>query len=294
MVVGSGITSLSVKELPVRRSWDQRLGVVLILVLASTVAPTVSRAAPSRGTLLPDLIAMPPEHVLGPTTQFEIPWGVDVPYLFDGCYLDERVRKAAERCLRFDGIVGNIGDGPLELAYGLDVSRYELVAQQRIFYSDGSYKDRFATRTEYHPNHSHFHVEDFYVATLWRSRKSGGRLGKRPVSSSDKNGFCPEDSDRIDNSTLTGSSYSCTFESGREPSRVQVVGISAGWKDIYGFNLPDQFVEISGIPDGYYALQLEIDPDDVFEESDETNNLMCVVVRLEGSTAELVRAPATC
>jgi hypothetical protein len=245
-------------------------------------------AKPRVERLMPDLVPLAPENVLGPETGFEMTLGVDAPVMVDGCFLDERVRKGAQRCLRFDGIAANSGTGPLEVAYGPDPSRTDISAFQRIFNSDGTYKDRFATNSEFHPTHAHFHIQDFYVARLWASSGRGGIVGSEPVANGDKNGFCPEDSAPIEGEERGGGNYSCFTDGERSgPETNQVVGISAGWKDIYRYGLPDQFVEISGLGDGYYALELELDPNNVFRESNETNNSVCVVLRLEGTSAKL-------
>jgi len=271
------------------------VGTACIVALGSmTAAPGSPRPGTKVKALAPDLVPLPPEQINGPTTEVVVPLGVDAPLIVDGCFLDERIRKGAQRCLRFDGIVGNQGAGPLELAYTLDSTRRMVVAQQRIFNSDGTYKDRFATSTEYHPTHLHFHVQDFYVASLWRSSAEGERAGL-PVAHGDKSGFCPEDSAPIDTEDKDASRYySCFTEDERGVGPNQVVGISAGWKDIYRWELPDQFVEITGIPDGFYVLEIELDPNNVFVEANERNNKMCVVLELAGSDATLLDPQPRC
>jgi hypothetical protein len=271
------------------------VGMTCVVALGATsAAPGSPRPGARAKALAPDLVPLPPEEISGPTTELVIPLGVDAPLIVDGCFLDERIRKGAQRCLRFDGIVANQGPGPLELAYTLESSRRMVVAQQRIFNSDGTYRDRFATRTEYHPTHLHFHVQDFYVASLWRSSAQGGRFGT-PVAHGDKSGFCPEDSAPINAANKDASSYySCFTEDERGVGPNQVVGISAGWKDIYGWQLPDQFVEITGVPDGFYVLEIELDPNNVFVEANETNNKMCVVLELKGFSATLLDPQPPC
>ena len=275
------------------------LGVVLATTVVLLAAPVGAPASPvpeepEPALLAPDLRPLVPEEIVGPETQFVQTLGADAPLMIDGCFTDERIRKGADRCLRFDGIVANFGSGPLELAYGLSTSGQSMIARQRLFYSDGSFTDREATRTEYHPTHLHFHIDDFYIAELWKVSKRGRVKGDEPVTASDKNGFCPEDSESIDEVESEPRHYSCFTEDERGLGPQQVVGISAGWKDIYSWNLPDQFVEISGVPDGLYGLTLHLDPNDVFVEADENNNSVCVVLRLEGFKAELVDPLLTC
>ena len=46
-----------------------------------------------------------------------------------------------------------------------------------------------------------------------------------------------------------------------------------GWEDIYFKNLPDQWIDITGLTPGEYWLESEVDPEDHFLELDETNNV---------------------
>lgn len=274
-----------------RRALVGLLGALLsaIVVTAAPAAP----AAPAPRTL-PDLVPQPPEDVIGPATTFSIGLGVDAPVIVDGCYAEERVRKGAERCLRFDTIVANMGAGAFELAYTFH-KRHPVSAVQRIFRSDGSFADRFAVRSEPHPTHAHFHVQDFYLSRLWKAGPNGERVGAAPVAHGDKNGFCPEDTRRVNGQPDDGTRYYSCFTPAEPGQRgFQVVGISAGWEDGYGASLPDQFVEISGVPDGRYVLEIELDPHDVFVEADDSNNTICVLVALSGTDAEVVTPRVPC
>ncbi len=248
--------------------------------------------APER--VLPDLVPQSPEEVVGPGTTFSMGLGVDAPFIVNGCYPEERVRKGAARCLRFDTIVGNVGEGAFELAYAL--KKDGVAAVQRIYRSDGSFGDRFAVHSEPHPTHAHFHVQDFYVSRLWKAGPTGGRMGAAPVARGDKNGFCPEDTEPVGEAPEERSRrhYSCFTPDEPDQRGFQVVGISAGWRDVYGANLPDQFVEISGVPDGQYVLEIELDPHDVFVEADESNNTICVLVSLDGVDATITTPQVPC
>jgi hypothetical protein len=57
-------------------------------------------------------------------------------------------------------------------------------------------------------------------------------------------------------------------------------GITSGWMDIYDWYLPDQYMEVSGVPDGIYLLQTEADPDQLLVESDRSNDCGAVYIRL--------------
>lgn len=267
----------------------------IAMTAALVLVPTASApAGPRVKRLMPDLVPLPPEDVSGPATTFMMPLGADAPVVIDGCFVDEKVRKGAARCLRFDGIVANPGRGPLELAFEVDASQRRAIATQRILYADGTSVDRFATETEYHPTHLHFHVKDFYVASLWNSDETGTRIGAEPVATGDKSGFCPEDSAPLQDGHEGLRHYSCFTEEERGAGPWQIVGISAGWKDIYGYTLPDQFVEISGVEDGFYLLELRIDPNNVFTESNERNNVACALIELRDPKATLITPHPVC
>lgn len=267
------------------------LAVVAMTLGQMGTAPAVERLARYE---LPDLRPLEPPQVMGPETGFLPTLGVDAPVVVEGCFLDERVRHGARRCLRFDAIAANSGAGPFEVSYEPDVSTTLAAAYQRVFRSDGTYRDRFATRSEFHPTHAHFHIADFYTARLWKADRHGRRVGPRPVAQGAKSGFCPEDTAHIERSN-SARHYECFGESEREEVYPrQVVGISAGWMDVYPYALPDQFVEITGVPDGFYVLELELDPNNVFMESDESNNAVCAALHLVGEQAYRVEPSYQC
>ena len=51
---------------------------------------------------------------------------------------------------------------------------------------------------------------------------------------------------------------------------------------MYDWYLPDQYIEVSDAPDGYYILETIADPDNTLLEADETNNCAAVLIRLSG------------
>jgi len=265
-------------------------------LVAISLLSVVLFNAPSSGAettqLLPNLAPLPPEELLLPGTAFFFGGPTDVPFTIDGCLIDEKIQKGAQRCLRFDTSVANSGDGPFEVIYRAETSG-ETTAYQRIYSANGSSQSSKVTASEFHPTHLHFHIKDFYIARLWAAKPNGRPMGLEPVATSSKNGFCPEDT-----RTLSGEEepehYNCvayplrTDSDGATPGTV--VGISSGWMDTYPANLPDQFIDIKGIVDGAYVLQITIDPNDVFEESNEIDNTICTLIEIasEEVTAKFV------
>lgn len=244
-----------------------------LAVLGGLVAPG---AAKQPRPLLPNLTPLPPATLIGPTTGALDSFGYayPAPVVVNGCLPDETARNGALRCLRFETAVANTGQGPLEVAYRVEPP--DTNAYQVIHHAGGTTSARFAVASEFHPTHAHFHFKDFYVTRLYKLGSS------KPVTSGSKSGFCPEDSGGDQRN------YSCLTEYRMGPAGPeQVVGISAGSYDTYRVHLPDQYLEITDVPDGRYVLEIELDPDDNVAESNERDNKVCVTIRLTGDQAEL-------
>lgn len=55
-------------------------------------------------------------------------------------------------------------------------------------------------------------------------------------------------------------------------------GISPGCFDEYDINLPCQWIDITGLPDGPYILQITVNPLHTIAESNYTNNVLTISV----------------
>jgi hypothetical protein len=259
------------------------IGIALAGLMTALIPMTGEGFARTRRIRMrrPNLVPIAPATFHGPST------GTDPQYLFggsaviDGCTPDEIVRELARRCLRFDTVLANLGRGAFEVAYQLDPEHGLLTAHQHVYRRNGTFRSRYATQTEYHPTHAHFHIKNIYVAKLWRVDAKSNRIGRRPIARSDKNGFCPEDTAPV-GSRPANRRYACFGAEGfGSNGSIQIVGISPGWSDIYPFSLPDQYIEIGDVPNGRYLFELEVDPNDVFVESAEDDNSACVLLRLK-------------
>lgn len=229
-------------------------------------------------------------------------------YLFDpelpatessSCYPEEIIEQGARRCLRFDQIIANLGQGPLELHYRLNGIATDRQLRQRIYRSNGSFSDRLADNYEFHPTHAHFHYKGFAQSRLWASDSSGQKLGAGPVRVGRKNGFCAIDIANVwwGRKGDAGRNYyfpNCHLpENGAgEPALRQ--GISVGWADVYNWYLAGQYIEVSGLADGYYLLETEADPNDTLVEGDETDNTSTTLIQLCGNRAEVVGREPPC
>ena len=259
-------------------------------------------SASPRRALLPDLVSLKPRNLTFSTSAYylELP----VPSMPTGCYPEEMAELGARRCLRFDQIIGNTGDGPFEVRYRIDGVATEDTRDlvQRVYRSDGTFAERFADTYTFHATHAHFHYVNFARSHLWKATASGKRLGSKPVRSSRKNGFCMVDVEQTGfgkrgDAARTYIPPACLVPTVLDPARGEfsaVSGISRGWADVYNWFLPDQFIEVTGIPDGYYLLQNVADQSDTVRELDETNNSASALIRMCGEKAELVGGPEAC
>ena len=63
-------------------------------------------------------------------------------------------------------------------------------------------------------------------------------------------------------------------------------GLDAGCYDIYPFTLGCQYVDVTALPNGDYALRVTVDPLDRFDEVDETNNVITQPIQIQRVLAE--------
>jgi hypothetical protein len=174
--------------------------------------------------------------------------------------------------LRFAAVNTNIGIGPLELrAGGVTASGQEVY--QRVFRSDGSYYDTLAGTMTYHPEHNHFHFNNFALYTLTA-------VGNSPGSgqTSEKTSFCVEDTTAID-LRLPGAPPNAVYTT----CNPTVQGLSVGWGDRYGPTLAGQAIDITGDPEGDYDLAIQTDPGSRLLEISESDNTSCVRLRINSA-----------
>lgn len=101
--------------------------------------------------------------------------------------------------------------------------------------------------------HGHYHLKGLATYRLLA-------LSGRQVARTYKQGFCLRD-DQPKGPYRGPAKYTCNFQ-----------GISAGWQDVYDASLDCQWVDISGVPPGAYNLEITVNPDRRFAESNYNNN----------------------
>lgn len=174
--------------------------------------------------------------------------------------------------LRLTSAVANVGQGRLELRGG-PVHGDQQDVFQRIYQDDGSFNDVLAGSFVYHAEHGHIHFENFAAYRLRQVLPEGG-VGDI-VASGEKISFCLLDVERY---ASTGPSQPFFLTCG------QVQGISVGWADVYDRGLPGQTIDITGLADGQYWLEVVVDPSNLIQESDESNNTTRIQINLQRPT----------
>jgi hypothetical protein len=104
------------------------------------------------------------------------------------------------------------------------------------------------------PCHAHYHFNDYMQ---YRLLNAAGNL----VAPGYKVGFCLTDSLRWSLSANSSPKYHCGLQ-----------GIQQGWADVYTYLTPGQWVDITGVSDGYYTLEMTVNLSRRVQESDYSNN----------------------
>lgn len=237
--------------------------------------------------LVPDLQARPQEHVTFDRPLFDL--FEPAPPPGQNCFDSERVELGAVLCLRFDQIMANIGEGPLDLRFSREAGVFQdEPAVQRVYQSTGGYREISAGLMEFHGVHGHYHFEGFAQSVLWVADGNGGRVGVAPISTGRKVSFCIADTD-LDAWGVKGNgptsypapnclepeSTSGAFENFKQ-------GMTNGFADRYTWDLPAQFVEASHLSDGLYRLETTVNPEQILLEASYANNCVVILVQLSG------------
>jgi hypothetical protein len=190
-----------------------------------------------------------------------------------------------QRRLRFTAEIVNLGDGPFELV-GTRPSTSQpeiLEVRQRIVDGAGVWRERPTSASMFFAGdgHTHWHVRDLEEYTLTPLDDPA------VIGVGMKGGYCFSDNNRYQPG-FPGAPPVAQYRScGGAGSLTVTMGLSVGWGDIYGWDLPDQYIDITGLPPGRYRLHAIADPDDWFTELDETNNATAIDLRIIGETVDI-------
>jgi hypothetical protein len=168
------------------------------------------------------------------------------------------------------------------------------ILYQRIYHKNGStmsYQDVQTGTMTYHPNHAHYHVDDWTTMTLRIQDPSEPLPTRWPiVATGAKIGFCLMDYYNCWESSANGhcrtsqnwQQGSVLNTQGQFPNRdmfqgyncsADYQGISTGRTDLYGEWLEGMWINLMpNLCNGNYWIVAEVDPMNVFQEENETNN----------------------
>lgn len=267
------------------------------------------------GPLFPNLKALPPDgfHIASALNLIPFP---ENPLL--SCYPEETLQEPGNptRCLRFNQTIANVGRGPLVLRFALAGTLTpgddDNLIVQRVSSGDGTFQDfTLAERYEFHEVHGHFHYKGFGQTMLFEYDPATEALGE-PVSVGNKAGFCVIDVVLVDESwEKTGNGprahtfpFDCVVPDEVDPADPQIwleQGVQVGWADLYGWNLADQYIDITGVPDGTYELVQIANPNaladpasSVLEGAGELdNNCASTIIQLSGDQVTTPLGPGT-
>jgi len=203
---------------------------------------------PGTGTGLPDLVSVAPD-----------PKPVDTITFADTELL----------AVTFDGLIRNLGPGPLDMYGNPNSDIASEAVHQRVW--DGTSwtpADRAPIRFESADGHNHFHFIQIARYSLWDESKT------TEISPSNKVGFCLIDSIQDDTTAQQGyfSDDGNYCRQGSPEATVLRMGISPGFSDLYSSDVALQWVDLSDVVPGKYFVAAEVDPFDLVQETDESNN----------------------
>lgn len=185
--------------------------------------------------------------------------------------VDKDIKK-----IRFSTTVINTGEGSVEFIGKSDPDKKITQATQVIPQKDGQNTNKEIGEFVFHPDHDHWHIEDFSQFQLW-SIKEDNQFDQM-LTSTNKMSFCLWDELPLDPKRgAEDRKYHPTCEQ-------EVQGLSTGWTDTYASYREGQELDISQIPGGKYAIQTVINPDRKIVESNYDNNKAIIYVEIKGDT----------
>jgi hypothetical protein len=242
-----------------------RLARALTLVLAACAFAAPSAHAASDpcpgGALLPQLDPLPPHDMeLGQRT----------------------IGGETHQVLAFTTFMSNVGRGPFEIVGTRARPGGTMHAKQVVACANGLRSAGPAGTMRYVRLRTHEH---FHLMHLERYRLMA--LDGRELDRATKRGFCLGDTAE---SALPLANKASTRVFSHDPAtacgahnpaaRRVVLGLSVGWGDLYLPFVEGQYVDLDGVPAGVYRVLGEVDPARRLLESDSSDNVAGVDIRL--------------
>ncbi|MEA2272852.1 MAG: hypothetical protein QOI98_1560 [Solirubrobacteraceae bacterium] len=273
--------------------------------------PTQRSSSPR--SLLPEIETVAPDNFhmsdIPPVPSNPTGWRFTPPGTFPGnsCYLDETAQYGSTRCLRFDNTIRNVGEGPLILRFSYAPQDFvgQCDMEQEILSTAAKVTERNAGPCVFHVPHGHFHYQNMGTYQLYPVG-AGGAPAAHPLVVSKKIGFCTIDVDYFtfgrDAAAQRPRTYSfpaCNIPNAYSTSLVpstpygpggipEYMGISVGWGDIYTWDLPTQYLDVSAVPDGVYEVVSRSNPDSGILTAGRGRETGVTCIHLTGTRVETV------
>ena len=145
---------------------------------------------------------------------------------------------------------------------------------QKIFRKDGTVQNRSIGEFVWHHEHNHYHLTNFMEYSL----HSLDDPDRAPLYE-DKVTYCLRDNGPID-LTLPGAPEDPVYEL----CEADVQGISVGWRGTYGYEIPGQDIDMTGVPSGRYELRIVFDPLNLIKELDRSDNTSYAILRWDAQS----------
>jgi hypothetical protein len=241
---------------------------------------TVLRAGAERSLLVVVILATfllgaPPQA----TAATDLPPNLQMAPLRD---VQLETRDDGRHLLRFSAIIVNVGAGPFELHGSRAPGDTDMgTVTQRVYDTAGGSRAIATPATMFFAGdgHQHWHVRNLQFYELRPLD------GQNTLGTGAKSGFCFFDG-VVNDLTLPGAPQFPHFlQCGEADSLAVTMGTSVGWGDIYEWSLPDQWIDVTGLPPGRYRLRAAADPDNWFVEQNDADNDTWLDVYIGETTA---------
>ncbi|MDP9067245.1 MAG: hypothetical protein M3N53_02710 [Actinomycetota bacterium] len=245
-----------------------------------------------------DLARSAHHGLLAPNLRVIPPWDFTFQsYAGRSCLPDETIEHGARHCLRLALGFENASPGRFQLEFSpLEGVVTEGTMYQRLFLADGSSRLREAGRFEYHKTHAHYHHKGLGTLELFAASARTQTL--RKVSTGPKMGFCMgeyrlADWWRFYQEPKGDDQSTCSHLPNGDPPSGQTMGLSGGWGDIYGAQLPGNYIEFSDddgerLPNGRYVVLITSDAPDDLLETREDDNIGYAYIEVAGARVEVL------
>jgi hypothetical protein len=219
------------------------------------------------------------------------------------CYVDEQADYGSRRCLRFSNDIRNVGEGPIVLRFRYDQIAGQCQMEQEITVTGGDPVDRNAGPCIFHPQHGHFHYQNMAQYLLF-AIGADGHPRASPVARSAKVGYCLVDVDdySFGSAQTRPRTYPAVDADGTHPTSClpntvpakhpaiwDYMGISVGWGDVYTWDLPGQYIDVSQVGDGVYEVVSRANPDGGIHESAAGLETGITCIRIAGDKVTTIR-----